>query len=199
MGIFKQDAHVLEMIHRCDEKMRGLDAEKAAGKDVAEAIKSREKLLVAMYRQVAVQYCDLHDRSGRMKSVGAIHEELHWRNARSYLHWRIRRRLREGFVINNLVEQVPNYTREEAVEIVQELIPKDHNDDRTAAEWIEAHTQEIEDRIETERQDATEKYVFDLVRSLPRERQTEIVRDLQGFVRASEKAASKNKFSPPRR
>merc|ERR1719487_1634049 len=36
--LFKQDKHVVEMMHRCDEKLQALDKEKKAGGDVSKAI-----------------------------------------------------------------------------------------------------------------------------------------------------------------
>merc|ERR1719401_1624427 len=110
------------MMHRSDETLRKLDAEKAAGIDVDQAIKSRERLLLPMYRQVAVSYCDLHDRSGRMKGLGAIHEELEWRTSRTYLHWRIRRRQREGQACKELRRKVPELSRAEASQCIGEKV-----------------------------------------------------------------------------
>jgi len=102
--VFKQ-GQIIEMMHRIDETLRALDVDKTAGKDVDAQIKSREKLLLPVYRQVAVNYCDLHDRSGRMKGLGAIHEELEWRRSRAYLYWRIRRRQLEGEAIKKIAVQ----------------------------------------------------------------------------------------------
>merc|ERR1719456_1421397 len=132
-------------MHRCDEKLQALDKEKAAGGDVSKAIADREKLLLPMYRQVAVQYCDLHDRSGRMKGLGAIREELEWRNARAYLHWRIRRRLRESQVVKDLLAQVPEMASTQATAIVTELTAgaagaAEAEEDQAVAEWLERNT-----------------------------------------------------------
>merc|ERR1712151_397441 len=112
--VFKRDDHVRDMMYRCDETLRRLKDDEASGKDVAKEMKAREKLLLPMYRQVSVMYCDLHDRSARMKSLGAIHEELNWRQSRSYLHWRIRRRLRESSVIKKLLAAVHKLSHADA-------------------------------------------------------------------------------------
>jgi len=67
--VFKRDYHVREMMYRCDDSLKRLKEEQAAGKDVAKQLSAREKLLLPMYRQVSVLYCDLHDRSARMKGL----------------------------------------------------------------------------------------------------------------------------------
>lgn len=120
--VFKQDKHVFEMMHRCDEVLRDLDSKKGLGQDVAHEVKAREKLLLPLYRQVAVMYCDLHDRSGRMKGLGAVHEELKWRQSRTYLHWRIRRRMQENGVVHRVMAAVPTLDYAESAELVKDLV-----------------------------------------------------------------------------
>ncbi|NXL28194.1 ACAC carboxylase, partial [Glaucidium brasilianum] len=55
----------------------------------------REELLLPMYYQVALRFADLHDTPGRMQEKGVITDILEWRNARSFLYWRLRRLLLE--------------------------------------------------------------------------------------------------------
>merc|ERR1711976_233714 len=102
-----------------DETLKHLMEEQAAGKDVAKELSAREKLLLPMYRQVSVMYCDLHDRIARMKGLGAIHEELSWRQSRTYLHWRIRRRLRESGAVKQLQAAIRNLSHGEAKDVLQ--------------------------------------------------------------------------------
>mmetsp|Transcript_74455 Transcript_74455/g.215880 ORF Transcript_74455/g.215880 Transcript_74455/m.215880 type:complete len:187 (+) Transcript_74455:1-561(+) len=181
------------MMHRCDEALRQLDARASGGEDVAKAIADREKLLLPMYRQVSVMYCDLHDRSGRMKGIGAIHEELVWADSRLYLHWRIRRRMQENSVMRRMRAAVPDMSREEAAAAVADLLKGvlssagDQDEDMAVATWLEAHDAEIVARIELERQRAMEEQIFKLVSSLPSDRRSEVVRDLVGFARVADK------------
>merc|ERR1719456_214662 len=172
-------------MHRCDEKLQALDKEKAAGGDVSKAIADREKLLLPMYRQVAVSYCDLHDRSGRMKGLGAIREELEWRKSRTYLHWRIRRRQREGQACKELRRKVPELSHAEASKAISEMVEAAVSEatDQAAARWLEAHGDLVERFIEEERQKAAERQIFALFGSLPAARQAELARDLVGFTR----------------
>merc|ERR1719343_492691 len=188
--VFKQDKHVVEMMYHCDEQLKQLKA-KTKFEDVSEAmahqeaIEAREKLLLPVYKQVAVQYCDLHDRSGRMKSLGAIHEELTWADSRSYLHWRIRRRAQANNIIRRLQEAVPALSRDEAAVVVAEMtqavaaLAGAAGEDQAVAEWLESHTTEVDAKIEEERQRATEEQIYKLLSTLPGNRRGEVVRDLQ--------------------
>jgi len=148
-----------------------------------------------LYKQVAVQYCDLHDRSGRMKGLGAIHEELTWAESRSYLHWRIRRRLQVNSAVQQLRKAVPSLSHVAAVEKVEKLtsaavIGGPAPEDQAIAEWLESHAAEVGAMIEQERQRATEKDIYRLVASLPEARRGQVVRDLVGFNKVESAAAT---------
>merc|ERR1719293_47767 len=155
--VFKQDKHVIEMMHRLDDKLKSLDAEKKAGKDVSKDIAAREKLLLPMYKQVSVMYCDLHDRSGRMKGLGAIHEELNWAGSRAYLHWRIRRRLQENGATKKLMAGVGDLQYSEAATVIGTMLSEvAAGGDRVVAQWIENNTAKINALVESERQRLTQ-------------------------------------------
>merc|ERR1711988_1978167 len=62
-------------------------------------IEAREKVLGPLYTQIAHEFADLHDRSGRMKAKGVISEELEWRSSRNFFFWRIKRRQAEDSII----------------------------------------------------------------------------------------------------
>eukprot|EP00928_Gymnodinium_smaydae_P014612 TRINITY_DN15382_c0_g1_i1.p1 TRINITY_DN15382_c0_g1~~TRINITY_DN15382_c0_g1_i1.p1 ORF type:complete len:2081 (+),score=604.78 TRINITY_DN15382_c0_g1_i1:101-6343(+) len=183
--VFKRDDHVLQMMHRVDPELQRLDAE-AKSKDVSKEIKAREKLLLPVFRQVSVTYCDLHDRSDRMKGLGAIHEQLEWRSSRAYLHWRIRRRLLEGSIAKRLQAAVSDLSTAEAKDSVRGLLESSlkapaMEDDRAVVEWLLGREAEVDAFVETERQTATAAKIFELVSTLPAEKQAEVVRDLVGY------------------
>jgi acetyl-CoA carboxylase/biotin carboxylase 1 len=183
--VWKQ-AQISEMMHQNDDTLRRLDAEKAAGKDVDKEIKQREKLLLPMYKQVATMYCDLHDRSGRMKGLGAIHEELEWRKSRTYLHWRIRRRQLENQACKELSRKVPEMSQAEASKAIGEKVRAalgSTPSDQAVAEWLQVHDSQIASFIEEQRQKAAESQIFALFGSLPADKQVDISRDLVGFTR----------------
>ena len=88
-------------MHRLDDKLKSLDAQLKTTEDTGEvvsikaAISDREKSLLPVYEQIAVQFCDLHDTPCRMKAVGVIEKDVEWGDARTYFFWRLRRKLAE--------------------------------------------------------------------------------------------------------
>jgi acetyl-CoA carboxylase / biotin carboxylase 1 len=78
------------VMHRLDPVLLELDQEPEANQ--AE-IAAREAQLLPMYTQVAHEFADLHDRSGRMLAKGVIRDVVKWENARKYFFDRLQRRL----------------------------------------------------------------------------------------------------------
>ncbi|XP_043827164.1 acetyl-CoA carboxylase 2 isoform X2 [Dromiciops gliroides] len=72
-------------------------------KDLESKLKAREEHLLPVYHQVAVQFADLHDTPGRMQEKGVITDILEWKNARTFLYWRLRRLLLEDIVKNEIL------------------------------------------------------------------------------------------------
>eukprot|EP01061_Rhynchopus_euleeides_P029516 TRINITY_DN483_c0_g2_i1.p1 TRINITY_DN483_c0_g2~~TRINITY_DN483_c0_g2_i1.p1 ORF type:complete len:2278 (+),score=1112.95 TRINITY_DN483_c0_g2_i1:484-6834(+) len=56
-------------------------------------LKERHEALTPQYKAVAVEFADLHDRPGRMLAVKSIDGVISWRNARRFLHYRMKKRL----------------------------------------------------------------------------------------------------------
>lgn len=101
---------LLKTMHRLDDRLKSLttkldactdDNEKAAIKN---SISEREKSLIPVYEQIAVQFCELHDTPGRMKAVGVIEKDVEWADARPYFFWRLRRKLAEFDFRKNIIE-----------------------------------------------------------------------------------------------
>ena len=94
--------------------MARLDPEYAQLKQAAEAagasseektaatakLEAREKHLAPSYQSVALEFADLHDRSGRMKAKANC-TPCDWENARRSIYWNIRRKLSE--VVSRLI------------------------------------------------------------------------------------------------
>jgi acetyl-CoA carboxylase/biotin carboxylase 1 len=96
-------------MHRLDPVLLELDESLAAcvgdthRAEVQAQVAARERLLLPLYLQVAHEFADLHDRAGRMKAKGCVSGVLEWRTARSFFHWRIRRRQAEDAAKQALV------------------------------------------------------------------------------------------------
>merc|ERR1719171_3416898 len=111
----------MDMMHRQDPTLQALDAKAESGQDVAAEIAAREKLLKPLFSQVAVEFCDLHDKAGRMEKVGVIREALSWRTSRAYLHWRIRRRIQETAVAKKMRAAAADVSAERVASFLADL------------------------------------------------------------------------------
>ncbi|KAI8874091.1 hypothetical protein GQ42DRAFT_160031 [Ramicandelaber brevisporus] len=96
---------ILATMERLDDTYRQLKQDLAKAQtaeeraDINAKVVAREKLLLPVYTQIAVQFADLHDRAGRMKAKGVIRMALDWRNSRRFFFWRALRRVREEHAI----------------------------------------------------------------------------------------------------
>jgi acetyl-CoA carboxylase/biotin carboxylase 1 len=97
-----RDNDIIKTAHRVDDGLIGLDIKLATAKQmgldvsqIEKEIKIREKQLFNVYQQVAVHFADLHDTPGRMQSKGVIRRQVNWKNSRAFFFWRLRRRLTE--------------------------------------------------------------------------------------------------------
>lgn len=67
-------------------------------KSLENKLKAREEQLLPIYHQIAVKFADLHDTPGRMQEKGVITDILEWKEARTFMYWRLRRLLLEEVV-----------------------------------------------------------------------------------------------------
>ncbi len=69
-----------------------LSAQAEGGAGVEAAVKSREAALLPVYRQVAVQFAQMHDGPVRMLSKKVLRGIVPWAHARSFFAARLKRR-----------------------------------------------------------------------------------------------------------
>ncbi|XP_029040279.1 acetyl-CoA carboxylase isoform X5 [Osmia bicornis bicornis] len=92
---------ILKVIHRIDGIIQKLKEKLPTANspeertEIEAQIRKRELNLEPMYHQVAIHFADLHDTPERMFEKNAIHDIVPWRKARRSLYWRLRRRLLE--------------------------------------------------------------------------------------------------------
>ncbi|CAM9586179.1 unnamed protein product, partial [Scytosiphon promiscuus] len=95
-----RDRDLLKTAHRLDPVLMELDAKLASAdgdekREILAALAERETRVIGVYRQVAVQFADLHDTPGRMEARGAVRKVVPWSESRTFFFWRLRRRLAE--------------------------------------------------------------------------------------------------------
>ena len=132
-------AKVLQMMERLDDTYRSLklaSTDSSFGPEaVAKAkvdLTTREKILIPIYNQIALQFADLHDRANRMKAKGTIREALDWTTSRKYFYWRLRRRLAEETVIKQLVVADSALSREDTEKVLASVVDKEGKDEHVA-------------------------------------------------------------------
>lgn len=97
----------------------------------------RESDLMPTYKQVALLYADLHDRTGRMEAKGCA-KPVQWKNARRYFHWAVRAQLAISAAVSKLTAASPQLAFSDAKRRVFDQIPQvSRSDDRAVAEALE--------------------------------------------------------------
>lgn len=94
----------IALMHRLDPVLKELSK---APQDNAVEIAKREDLLLPLYTQVAHEFADMHDRTGRMTAKGAIRCAVPWKDSRRFFFKRASRRLALQGVANELMARCP--------------------------------------------------------------------------------------------
>merc|ERR1719235_1755739 len=164
----------LKLMHRLDERLAEFDRECEAASNAGEAaiveeleakIKQREEKLKPLYTQIACEFADLHDRTGRMQAVGVIRKGLEWRRSRAFFYQRLRRRLLQRELEGSLMKADDALTPEEAHERVQSWLPSDN--DEEVADYLESKPLEIEEAVANAAVKATKRKIEELAANLP--------------------------------
>ncbi|EGF84402.1 hypothetical protein BATDEDRAFT_18673 [Batrachochytrium dendrobatidis JAM81] len=99
---------LIAAIQRLDEPFRDLkkQLDKATTSEERTAIQrnldAREKVLLPIYQQAAVQFADLHDKPYRMLAKQVVKHIVPWRESRGFYYWRLMRRISEISVVKSI-------------------------------------------------------------------------------------------------
>lgn len=133
------------------KKEQGVNVDKDADvKAVRAKIDAREQQLYPSYHQAAEQFADLHDTSGRMKAKDVIRDVLHWKSARTFFFWRLRRRLLEERLVASLRAADAEMSRQGALDLVKSWSASavaDWNDNEAAANWLLQRSADLEQKV----------------------------------------------------
>ena len=159
-------AELLSTMHRLDDPLRQLDKQLEGEDDpaiidsVRAHIAKRERALLPVYSQIAVQFCELHDTPGRMKAVGVIEREVEWSESRTFFYWRLRRKLAEFDVRKKIIEAaevgrgVKTPTAVEASNLIKTWFVQTPGmdemkwvDDKAVLTWMAHYHQHLEEKI----------------------------------------------------
>jgi len=165
-------------MHRLDPILKKLDDE-----DIAEAddVRNRESLLGPLYMQIAHEFADLHDRTGRMKAKGVISEALTWRHSREYFYWHLRRRLAEDNLVKKYSKSQFALERKEIVNVIRELLEKtttDPNDDKAVLSWLSIESGSIESTLDVTYRKHIVSKIQNLMSDMPKDEVVDLLGEL---------------------
>lgn len=158
---------LITTMHRLDPHLVDLDARMVAAngdssqtQDIHDQMRARENMLLPVYEQISVQFCELHDTPGRMHAVGVIEREVEWEQSRSYFYWRLRRKLAEFDLRKKLIQaaevgrRVKALTPIRASGLIKQWFVESLNmneklwqDDKVVLSWMAGHYAELENKI----------------------------------------------------
>jgi acetyl-CoA carboxylase / biotin carboxylase 1 len=162
-----RDKEIRETATRVDPVLEQLNAElqccenETERKILSSKIFHREKLVLGVFRQIAVHFADLHDTPGRMKAKGVIRKQVQWAHSRSFFFWRLRRKLAEFDIARMLreVDPVEFKSKQKSAGLLKSWF-FDHvgggnvgdldalwDDDAKMMKWLKDNTTYIRDRL----------------------------------------------------
>ncbi|KAK4687240.1 acetyl-CoA carboxylase / biotin carboxylase 1, partial [Tremellales sp. Uapishka_1] len=113
-------------------------------------LEAREKHLAPAYQSVALDFADLHDRSGRMQAKANC-IPCDWENSRRAIYWSLRRKLSEVRIMKKLALANPNLSYAERKTLLSEFVPEELEADNEVAAFIEKSGENIEAFVQTVR------------------------------------------------
>ncbi|THU97749.1 acetyl CoA carboxylase [Dendrothele bispora CBS 962.96] len=118
---------ILSLMERLDPEYASLkkeskDTSKSADERAAAsaAMEKRETFLQPTYKQLALLYADLHDRTGRMEAKGCAKPAV-WKEARRHFYWATRARVTRSAALGRIAEASPGATVEYRTRLLNSL------------------------------------------------------------------------------
>ncbi|KAJ3881247.1 acetyl CoA carboxylase [Lentinula edodes] len=140
---FRQNK-ITALMERLDTEYASLKRESKDATKTAEsrsaataALERREAILQPTYKQIALLYADLHDRTGRMEAKGCAKPAI-WKDARRKFYWAVRARVARSAALAELTEASPGSTTEYRSHLLDSLASIDAAmNDREVSETLE--------------------------------------------------------------
>ena len=145
----------LKVMHRIDPQLQlfdselegidGLDDEAKAS--IKEQIAGRENELKGVYTQIATEFADLHDKTGRMKAKGVIKQAVPWAESRAFFFYLAQRRILEDDYVARLKQSDEGLDTKSATDIVQSMYSGDWDDNKAVMSFLSDSAADIEAKI----------------------------------------------------
>jgi acetyl-CoA carboxylase/biotin carboxylase 1 len=140
---------IMKVMRRTDEELRSLEADMDAcafDSDIPklkDQIKAREDLIYPVYSQIATEFADAHDKTGRMKAKGVIKDAVEWSRCREFFYYLTKRRITQDDLVNKMKVADPLLDTKTALEILKSLCPTDWEDDKATLEFFTSHADDV--------------------------------------------------------
>lgn len=154
----------VNVMHRLDPQLQLLDSEldglDSIDVDTTSSIKdqiaSRESELKGVYTQVATEFADLHDKTGRMKAKGVIKQAVPWNRAREFFFYLAQRRIMEDEFVASLKKADASLDTEAATAVFTSMYSGDYEDNKAVINFFENNSEDISVKIaETKKSSVT--------------------------------------------
>lgn len=150
-----RDQDQIKVMHRLDDQLQLLDSElegvDGVDEDSLKAIKAqitaRENDLKSVYTQVATEFADLHDKTGRMKAKGVIKQAVPWNRSREFFFYLAQRRILEDDFIKQIRKADPSMTNASAADVFKSMFKGDWDDNKAVIEFFTANSATINGKI----------------------------------------------------
>jgi len=126
--------------------------------------KERERIVLPIYKTIAVHFADLHDTPEGMEKKRGIRKVVPWEKSREFFYWRLRSQL----LLRELAKPLLQYTKEingSPLASVREIVKKhtgfsndEWGEDRNLVEWISQPSNRI----------VVEEEIMELIKSAKR-------------------------------
>jgi len=143
----------LKVMHRIDPVLQVLDGEIDSAHfdndsdDIKKQISEREEYLKPVYLQVATEFADAHDKTGRMKAKGVIKAAVPWARSREYFFNLATRRIAQDSIVSQMKEADDSLDTAGALDILKGMCSADWEDDVAVSAFFTSEAATIDGKI----------------------------------------------------
>jgi len=164
----------IKVMHRLDNQLQLLDSElegldeldESSKSLIKDQIASRETELKGVYTQIATEFADLHDKTGRMKAKGVIKGAVPWERSREFFFYLAQRRILEDEFVARLKLADSSLDKESATASLKSMFNGDWEDNNAVIDFYKSNSSAIEAKISDVKKSAVESQIAALQNEL---------------------------------
>ena len=165
---------IISTMERLDEKYRFLRQELAQNDspETKELLASREKIILPVFQQAAIEIAEYHDRPERMLAKKVIKQIVEWKSSRSFFYHKLLRRVNEIQLSSKIKDADKSLEHQNAIENMREWFSNDEmeggfDDDKKFVEWMLERQNEIKHRLEDLKSSFIQREIISLGKQSP--------------------------------